>query len=304
VLIGCDVPYMQDPGAVRAFAQAAEGLGYDYVAFSEHVASSRRSPFPPRFSFDDPWHESFTMLAFLAAATTRIELTSSMLLLPLRPAVLAAKQAAEVDLLSGGRLRLGVSVGWDHLEMEALGIDPATRGERFDEQVAVMRRLWTEPSVTHDGRFFHLRDVGINPRPGRSIPVWIGAGDFRSGGIPPEAAMRRIVDYADGYKMFAPLGGSFDKGIEVFERLREMCRRSGRRPETLGVEARLITQATPEDGWLEVAQRWSDAGASHLGLGNRRAGGTVDDQIDLVARVMVALSPLGRPKAESAVPDH
>jgi alkanesulfonate monooxygenase SsuD/methylene tetrahydromethanopterin reductase-like flavin-dependent oxidoreductase (luciferase family) len=135
VRFGCDLPYFSDPGEIREFVQAAEELGYDHVAFSEHVASAQDSPFPQTggrgasFSFEDPWHESFTLLGFLAAATSRIELSTSMLLVGLRPTVLAAKQAAEIDLLSRGRLRLGVAVGWNSREYDALGVDPLTRAE-------------------------------------------------------------------------------------------------------------------------------------------------------------------------------
>lgn len=124
--LGCDLPCFADPGAVRAFAQAAEDIGYDHLDFSEHVATTLDEPLPPRMSRDDPWHECFTTLGFLAAVTSRIELTSSMLLLPLRPAVLAAKQAVEIDLLSGERLRLGVVVGWNAGEARALGVDPSS----------------------------------------------------------------------------------------------------------------------------------------------------------------------------------
>ena len=128
--VGVDLPYFAHPVEIRDYVQAAQGLGYAHVGFSEHIVSSSASPFPPGLSFDEPWHESFTLLAFLAAITEGIELNTGMTLLPLRPAALAAKQAAEVDLLSGGRLRLGVSVGWQHREMAAVGVDPVERCRR------------------------------------------------------------------------------------------------------------------------------------------------------------------------------
>src|SRR3954451_6501456 len=133
--VGVDLPYFASAVEIRDYVQAAEGLGYAHIGFSEHVLSSAASPFPPGLSFDEPWHESFTLLAFLAAVTDRLELSTGMTLLTLRPAALAAKQAAEVDLLSGGRLRLAVSVGWQRREVQALGVDPSTRGQLIEEQV-------------------------------------------------------------------------------------------------------------------------------------------------------------------------
>ena len=295
--LGCDLPYFRDPGETRAFAQAAEDLGFDHLACSEHIASAEDSPFPqtgargPQFSFEDPWHESFTLLGFLAAATSRIELMSSMALLALRPTVLAAKQAAEIDLLSNGRLRLGVAVGWNPREYDALGVDPLTRGQRIAEQVEVMRRLWIEPSVTHDGPHLKLHKVGIAPRPGRLIPIWMGAGSFASRGVPPERAMARMARLADGYKMFAPLGGDRELALEVLRGLRRHIAEAGRSPEDFGIEARLVTHAEPVDSWAETARFWSAAGATHLGLANRARGGGVEVQTELIAEAMARIAP-------------
>lgn len=287
--IGCDLPYFADAGEVRAFAQAVEDLGYDHLAFSEHVAAATDSPFPPGFAFEDPWHEAATLLAFLAGCTTRIELMTSMMLLPLRPTVLAAKQFAEIDLLTGERVRLGVAVGWNTSEVRALGVDPDTRGARLEEQIEVLRLLWTRHAVDFDGRFHQLSGVGIHPRPKRALPIWLGAGNFASGGVPGDRSLRRIARLADGYKMFAPLGGQPETARQVLDRLRSFAADEGRDPDSIGVEARLITQATPPEQWAEVAAMWRSLGATHLGLGNRIAGGTVDDQIALVARVIDAV---------------
>ena len=191
--LGCDVPYFEDPDDIRMFAQAAEEIGFDHIGFSEHVASSRLTEYPALFSYDDPWHESFTMLAFLAAVTTTIEVSSAMALVTLRDPVLVAKQAAEVDLLSRGRLRLAVSVGWNREEQRALGVDPATRGRRIEEMVPLLRRLWTEDAVTHSGESFTLDEVGIHPRPSRPIPIWMGGGGFEIAGSP-----RRSLDATSG----------------------------------------------------------------------------------------------------------
>ena len=297
--LGCDLPYLADPGEIRAFAQAAEDLGFDHLAFSEHVASAPDSPFPapprgrpgPTLRFEDPWHESFTLLGYLAAVTTRIELSTSMALTGLRPAALVAKQAAEIDLLSGGRLRLGVAVGWNPREYEALGVDPTGRGDRLAEQVEAIRRLWSEPVVTYHGRHIQLDGIGISPRPQRAIPVWMGAGSAASGGRPPERAMRRMAALADGYKMMAPLGGDREAALDVMRTLRRYTAEAGRDPLEMGIEARLVPHATSPDEWVAVARSWSDAGATHLSLANRAGPVGVETQIALIADAMQRIGP-------------
>jgi probable F420-dependent oxidoreductase len=287
--LGCDVPYFQDPDDIRAFAQAAEEIGFDHIGFSEHVASSRLTEYPALFSYDDPWHESFTMLAFLAAVTTTIEVSSAMALVTLRDPVLVAKQAAEVDLLSRGRLRLAVSVGWNREEQRALGVDPATRGRRIEEMVPLLRRLWTEDAVTHSGESFTLDDVGIHPRPSRPIPIWMGGGGFETQGHPGEVSMRRAARLADGFKLMAPTGGDVDRAIDTARRLHELAAAEGR---TMDIEARLLTQLTPSDEWASVVARYRDAGVfTHVGLGNRIVGGTVHDQIALIREVERRVRP-------------
>ncbi|MEU6371603.1 LLM class F420-dependent oxidoreductase [Streptomyces sp. NPDC046909] len=291
--LSCDLAYFGAPEAIRDVAQAAEDLGYDSLCFSEHVAVTTDTPLPPGFSRDDPWHESMTFAAYVAAVTSRIEITTSMMLLPLRPTVLAAKQAAEIDLLSGGRLRLGVSVGWNEPEVAALGQNPRERGARLEEQVEVMRLLWTESEVNYEGRFHDLTGVAIHPRPNRRIPLWMGAGGFARGvptdGAPTDRALRRIARFADGYKMMAPLGLHPEKARDTAERLRAYVREAGRPEEAVGIEARLLTQVVPEEKWRDVLEEWSKAGATYLGLGNRIVGGTPDDQIAALAHAMNVL---------------
>lgn len=287
--LGCDLPFFASPSEIRDFAQAAQDLGYDSLGFSEHVAATRDTPFPQGFSFEDPWHESMTLAAFLAGVTSRIELTTSMMLLPLRPTVLAAKQIAEVDQLCDGRLRLGVSVGWNRREVALLGQDPATRGARFEEQVEVMRLLWTQPSVTYRGAFHELDGAGIHPRPKRSIPIWMGAGGAQGGGVPSDKLLRRIVRYADGYKMIAPLGLDRQAALTAVERLRAIAGEEGREPGTLGIEARLLTQMTDEDQWRSTVEGWAELDVTYIGLGNRIVGGDVSAQISLIAHAAAVI---------------
>lgn len=281
--VGCDLPYFEDPGAIRAFAQGAEALGYDHLGFSEHVAASRSTTYPPMFRFDDPWHEATTLASFLAGVTESIELNTAMLLVTLRAPVLVAKQLAEVDLLSRGRLRVGMSVGWNREEQVALGVDPATRGDRLDELVPLLRRLWSEEEVTHAGPSFNLDRVALHPRPARQIPIWIGAGSHAGAGEPSDRALRRAARHADGFKLLAPTGLAPERSIEIAERLHALAGGEGR---TLQVEARLLTQVTPAADWASVIRRYRDSGViSHLGLGNRIVGGSVDDQLAHVREV-------------------
>jgi probable F420-dependent oxidoreductase len=286
VQIGCDLPFFISPSEIRDFAQAAEDLGYDSLGFSEHVAATRDSAFPDGFSFEDPWHESMTLAAFLAGVTSRIEIATAMMLLALRPTVLAAKQVAEVDQLCDGRLRLGVSVGWNRHEVALLDQDPASRGARLEEQVEVMRLLWTQPSVTYRGTFHELHDAGIHPQPKRSIPIWMGAGGTDNGGVPSDKLLRRIVRYADGYKMIAPLGLDPQAARTTVQRLRAIATEEGRDPSTVGIEARLLTQVVDEAQWRSAIEGWAALDVTHIGLGNRIAGGGVDAQINRLTHVM------------------
>jgi probable F420-dependent oxidoreductase len=284
VRIGVDLPYFEDPGAIRAFAQAVEEIGFHHLGFSEHVVSARGTAYPPNFATDDPWHESFTLLGFVSAVTSRIELNPAMVLLTLRPTVLAAKQAAEIDLLSSGRLRIAASVGWNLEELRAHGVDPATRAALFEEQVVAMRRLWTEDTVDFAGTHVQLDGVSLHPRPKRSIPLWFGAGNFASGGVPNDRSVDRMARLADGYKMFAPLSFDVPAGVAVLDRLRAAVAHAGRDVASFGLEARLAPQAVPEDEWISRVQVWKDAGATHLGLANRLGAGSVDQELERLQR--------------------
>ncbi|HEY0521323.1 MAG TPA: TIGR03619 family F420-dependent LLM class oxidoreductase [Ilumatobacteraceae bacterium] len=302
--VGVDLPYFAHAVEIRDYVQAAQGLGYAHIGFSEHVLSSSASPFPPGLSFDEPWHESFTLLAFLAAITDGIELNTGMTLLALRPAALAAKQAAEVDLLSGGRLRLAVSVGWQERELEAMGVDPKTRGARIEEQIEAMRLLWTQPLVTYHGQHVVLDEVALHPRPDRSIPIWMGGGNFGTGGMPSAVTVKRAARLADGFKVMAPLATNLDAMLGLADWIRDEVASAGRDVESFGIEARLVTHVTPPDQWAAHARSVRAAGFSHLGIANRIVGGGVADQIALITRVADATraewgEPLVDPRASS-----
>ena len=282
--VGCDLPYFEDPGEIRTFVEGVEELGYHHLGYSEHVAAGAATAYPPGFSFTDPWHETVSLTGFLCGVTSAIELNPAMLLVTLRHPVLIAKQLAELDLLSQGRLRVGVSVGWNREEQVALGVDPSRRGDRLDEMLPLMRQLWEEQEVTATGPEYALARVAIHPRPQRRIPLWLGGGGLGNQGEPPERGLRRAARHGDGFKLMAPTGIDPARAIELAERLHRYAQEEGR---TIGVEARIITHVTPADEWVSVIARYRDSGViTHVGLGNRIAGGSVDQQLALVRDVV------------------
>jgi len=182
-----------DPAKIRDWAQAAEDLGYAYIEVPDHVFGAKgRDGWTPLYNEKVPFHETFVTLGFLAAVTKTIGLSTGILIAPQRQTGVIAKQAAEVDLLSGGRLRLGIGVGWNHVEYEALGMEWKTRGARQAEQVEVLRRLWSNDLVTFEGRFHRLKDVSIVPMPvQRPIPIWFGGSS--------DAVVTRAARLGDGW---------------------------------------------------------------------------------------------------------
>ena len=265
-----------DPAAVRDYAQAAEQLGYNHVLVFDHVVGAP----PERFSFRPPYthktqfHEPFVLFGSLPALTS-LELVNGILILPQRQAVLVAKQAAEVDVLTGGKMRLGVGIGWNFVEYEALGENFHNRGRRIEEQIAVMRRLWTEELVDFEGKYHSVKQAGINPMPvQRPIPVWMGGG--------AEPVMKRIAKIADGwFPQFQP----GDDARERLERLRGYIREAGRKPEDVGIEGRISMFNTPEDQWAKAVRDWQELGATHLAINTMNAGLSSPQQhIDAIRR--------------------
>ena len=184
-----------DPIAVRDYAQAAESLGYQHLVAYDHVMGANADSRPGwsgAYRHTDQFYEPFVLFGYLAAATQRIELVTGILILPQRQTALVAKQSATVDILSGGRLRLGIGIGWNDVEYEALGENFHDRGRRSEEQIEVLRSLWTQESVTVQARWHRITDAGINPLPSqRPIPIWFGGRADR--------VLRRIARYGDGW---------------------------------------------------------------------------------------------------------
>ena len=252
-----------DPEAVKAFAQTAEDLGYAHLLAYDHVlgASVRNRPdFGGPYTSDSLFHEVFVLFGYLAGVTERIELVSGVIILPQRQTVLVAKQAAEVDVLSGGRLRLGVGVGWNDVEFTGLNENFRNRGRRCEEQIAVMRALWTDEVVDYDGRWHRIPDAGINPLPvQRPIPLWIG------GYVP--AAMERIGRLADGWFPESQDGETPGARVEAdLDLIARAARAAGRDPAEIGMEARIRLDRLPRDTWNAVTETWRKRGASHLSV--------------------------------------
>ena len=245
-----------DPIAIRDYAQAAEQLGYHHLLAFDHVLGAH----PDRFGFrapynhQTPFHEPFVLFGYLAGLTTSLELVTGIVILPQRQTALVAKQTAEIDVLTKGRMRLGVGIGWNAVEYEALGENFRNRGRRVEEQVALLRQLWTDELVDFEGKYHKVQQAGINPLPvQRPIPIWMGGG--------AEPVMKRIARIADGwFPQFSP----GPEATETVEQLRGYIREAGRKVEDVGIEGRISQVRTPEDEWGAALEGWRELGASHL----------------------------------------
>ena len=261
-----------DPVTIRDYVQAAEDLGYSHLIAYDHVlgADTRfHEGWSGGYALNDMFHEPLVVFGYMAAITKTLELVTAILILGQRQTALVAKQAAEVDVLSGGRLRLGVGIGWNHVEYEALGQNFYNRGRRTEEQIPLLRALWTQEVVNFKGRWNHVTDAGINPLPvQRPIPIWMGAGG-RLSPVPPERVLRRVARLADGwFPQFSP----DEAGRETITRVREYAREEGRDPSVIGMEARInIADGNPEF-WVERAKAWEELGATHISVNTMRAG--------------------------------
>jgi probable F420-dependent oxidoreductase len=254
-----------DPAIIREYAQTAEELGYDSLVAYDHVLGANKGDpnWQGRYSHEDAFHEPFVLFGYLAAITQRIEFATGILILPQRPAALVAKQAAQLDVLSNGRFRLGVGIGWNQMEYEALGYDFRNRARRMEEQIALMRELWTKPLVTFKGDFHTVTDAGLKPMPiQQPIPVWFGGGT-------KEAVMRRIARLADGWIMHSY---SVEEGKPTIERLHQYLNDAGRDPKTFGLDVRVDLHKSPPETWLEHMRGWRDLGATHISFNSMDAG--------------------------------
>jgi probable F420-dependent oxidoreductase len=273
-----------DVGAVRAYAEQVEHLGFRHLLAYDHVLGADPAAHPGwsgPYDLESTFHEPFVLFGFLAGFTS-LELVTGIIILPQRQTALVAKQAAAVDILSSGRLRLGIGLGWNAVEYEALGKTFSDRGQRVDEQVELLRRLWTEQSVTFHGSFEHVTGAGLAPLPvQRPIPVWFG------GQSPP--AYRRAGRLADGWLPQVPPGPKLDEARAIVE---GAARDAGRDPSTIGMEGRVSWGDKTVDKLVEQVGRWRQAGASHVSVNTMGSGlATVDDHLRVLGAIADALGP-------------
>ena len=268
-----------DPGAIKAYAEAVEGMGFTHALVFDHVLGAnpeRPGGWKGPYTYRHAFHEPFVLFGFLAAATRRLELVTGILILPQRQTALVAKQAAAVDVLSGGRLRLGVGVGWNAVEFEALGENFHNRGRRVEEQVEVMRALWTRELVTYKGAFHQVPDAGLNPLPvQRPIPIWMGGES--------EPVQKRMARLADGWMPHFRAG---DAGQAAVDRIHGLIRDAGRDPATFGIEGRMTLSQIPEGDWVKELEAWrAMRGISHLCVHTAGMGlGSPDEHVKTLRR--------------------
>lgn len=270
--IGAVLPHNEigtDPGAIKAYLQGIEEMGATHLLIYDHVMGADRDRpggFQGPYDKDVAFHEPFTFFAFAAAVTERIELVTTVLVLPQRQTVLAAKQAAEVALLSNDRLRLGVGTGWNTVEYQALNEDFTNRGRRQAEQVELMRQLWSSDAFSFDGHYHTIDRASINPLPSKPIPVWFG------GSAP--ALLERCARLGDGWM---PLGGANDKSAALLDQIRGHREAVGLSMDGFGVQAQAQYAGGSPERWQSHASKWRDIGATHLAVATHNAGPTDAD---------------------------
>jgi probable F420-dependent oxidoreductase len=263
VKIGVTFPQTEigsDPAVIRDYAQTAEALGFDHLLAYDHVLGADASGRPDwggRYTAESQFHEPLVMFGYLAALTQRIEFITGVLILPQRQTALVAKQAAEVDVLSGGRLRLGVGLGWNAVEYEALGEDFHNRGRRIEEQIMLMRRLWTEPIVDFEGKWHRVDRAGLNPMPvQRPIPLIMG-------GL-SDVVLDRAARIADGWFPIIRDPEGDRRLPDQISFLRERVRSYGRAPEGFEIRVQAGFSSTTPDQWAAEVERYQALGVDYL----------------------------------------
>ena len=257
--IGAVFPHLEigsDPVVIRDWAQAAEEIGYSHLLVYDHVIGAvhenREPPLWGPYTEQSLFHEIFVLFGYFAACTERVGLASGIVILPQRQTVLVAKQSAEVDLLSGGRLRLGVGTGWNYVEYDSLNENFDDRGQRQEEQVELLRRLWLEPVLNFDGKWHQIDRAGLKPLPSRQIPIWFGGFS--------DVAFRRAAKIGDGFIF----GSSQEQNLQAVDRLKTFLDSEGRFGE-FGIEA-LVNYQAGADQWVADIQAWIDAGADYVSM--------------------------------------
>jgi probable F420-dependent oxidoreductase len=283
-----------DPATVRDFAQAAEAIGYHHLGAPDHVLGvnvASRPDWGARNTSKDFFHDPFVMFGFLSACTQKIGFSTQVLILPQRQTALVAKQVASLDVLSGGRFRFGVGVGWNPVEFVGLNESFGNRGKRSEEQVRVMKALWAEPHVAFKGEWHTIDDAGINPLPTRrTIPIWFGGH--------ADATLRRTAKWGDGWIMLAHPKG--EQAEAEFAKLRGYVKQAGRDPSSVGLEVWVSTAEGGPADWRKEFQYWQGAGVTHVtvnstygrGPHRRIAGKTMADHLEAMKQYHAAVADL------------
>lgn len=272
-----------DPGAIKAYAQGVEALGATHLLIYDHVLGAdpdRAGGWQGAYDKNVAFHEPFTTFAFIAAVTEKLEMITTVLILPQRQTVLVAKQAAQVAVLSNNRFRLGIGTGWNKIEYEALNETFTNRGKRQAEQVELMRKLWREDSLTYQSEYHTINGAGINPRPSKPIPVWFG------GSAP--ALLERCGQIGDGW---IPLMGANDAARECIDTIRSSRAATGRSFADFGIQAQAQYSGGNPDRWASHAVKWRDIGATHLAIATHNAGPTdVDGHLSRIQEYLDAVN--------------
>jgi probable F420-dependent oxidoreductase len=260
-----------DPDRVRAFGEGVAELGFDHLMAYDHVLGAdreRHQHLVGPYRAEHMFHEILVVFGYLAAVVPGLELVTGVIIAPQRQTALLAKQAAEIDILTGGRFRCGLGIGWNDVEYEALGMDFTNRGRRFDEQIELLRKFWTEPVFDFEGHWHKVTAAGINPLPvQRPIPIWIGGSAPR--------ALKRAAFHADGIFPQRPLEGGWKATLE---QMRRWAEESGRDWSSLGIDQRISIADGGPDDWRAAAKEWLELGATHITLVTMGAGFETPDQ--------------------------
>ena len=282
--IGIHFPQAEIPHdytVIRDYLQRAEALGFSHINTPDHVLQTRTpvadSPLAANYTTEFPHHEVMTLLSFAAGVTESLELKTAILILPQRQAVLVAKQAAQLDVLSGGRLQLGVGLGWNDPEFVSLDMNFNNRARRMEEQIEVCRLLWTEQHVTYEGKWHKIDDAGLAPMPiQRPIPVWIGA--FQA------VAISRAARIADGWQAMLPAPG--EKSAAVFSDFQDQVKTAGRDPDSVGIEATIFSGKIDPETWAAQIQGWIDCGATQILFRPQAEFSLIEQMVGEFAEVM------------------
>ncbi|MED6340884.1 MAG: LLM class F420-dependent oxidoreductase [Pseudomonadota bacterium] len=283
--IGAVFPHNEigtDPGAIKAYAQGVEAMGITHLLIYDHVLGAdpdREGGFRGPYDKDVAFHEPFTTFAFIAGVTDKIDLITTVMILPQRQTVLAAKQAAEVALLSNNRFKLGIGVGWNELEYVGLNETFNNRGRRQEEQVDVMRKLWSEDSLDYTGEYHRIDKASINPRPSKTIPIWFG------GSAP--ALLDRVARLGDGW---IPLMGANDKAKACIDTIKQTRKAAGLSFDNFGIQAQAQYAGGSPERWRKHADAWREMGCTHLAVATHNAGPTnVDGHLARIGEYQQAL---------------